>query len=124
RFHVLRVALRPRALHLLIFYYLPVRTAPRSTLFPYTTLFRSRCRSRRTGDRSPTPARSDRRADRRTGQGGTPRTADCRPGDRGQDRKSTRLNSSHDQISYAVFCLKKKTTTLLRIYEIVCLADY
>src|SRR5206468_7661501 len=70
-----------------------IRRPPRSTLFPYTTLFRSggrlslatttprgRCRPRRR--RPPSP----------------------------RDRKSTRLNSSHDQISYAVFCLKKKKT--------------
>src|SRR6478672_12361709 len=79
-----------------LFFFLMIRRPPRSTLFPYTTLFRS--------------------------GGGRLRTAAGRPGvdlvltDRGarpgraprSDRKSTRLNSSHDQISYAVFCLKKK----------------
>src|SRR6266487_6233324 len=64
-----------------------IRRPPRSTLFPYTTLFRS-----------PAAARADARA-------GTP----TRPQPlRGGDRKSTRLNSSHPSISYAVFCLKKK----------------
>src|SRR2546427_2859447 len=84
-----------------------IRRPPRSTLFPYTTLFRSIAMAERTGasgrdvlaamvlgyeiagriDEALTPGR----------------------GERGfQDRKSTRLNSSHSQISYAVFCLKKK----------------
>src|SRR4051812_49810952 len=61
---------------------------PRSTLFPYTTLFRS-------------PAGA------RAGHPGRPAAADRGRGRRG-DRKSTRLNSSHMSISYAVFCLKKK----------------
>src|SRR6266478_1177628 len=70
----------------LFFFFLMIRRPPRSTLFPYTTLFRSRPRGGRT------------RAARRSGS----RPPSCR------DRKSTRLNSSHSQISYAVFCLKKK----------------
>src|SRR4051794_41221409 len=66
-----------------------IRRPPRSTLFPYTTLFRSDA------------ADAGRRDEPR---GRAPRAAD-----RGlQDRKSTRLNSSHPSISYAVFCLKKK----------------
>src|SRR5438045_4271315 len=65
---------------------------PRSTLFPYTTLFRSRAGDRR-GVLSAAPAVV------RAGDGGHAR-----------DRKSTRLNSSHLGISYAVFCLKKKRT--------------
>src|SRR2546429_7381411 len=66
-----------------------IRRPPRSTLFPYTTLFRSR-RPRRS------PASLEPRGVRA-------------PGARGlRDRKSTRLNSSHGYISYAVFCLKKK----------------
>src|SRR6516165_11436623 len=68
----------------LFFFFLMIRRPPRSTLFPYTTLFRSGCRPAR----SPSRCRWCRRQ---------------RP-----DRKSTRLNSSHSQISYAVFCLKKK----------------
>src|SRR5437879_7678700 len=68
------------------------RPPPRSTLFPYTTLFRSR---------------SSVRMSRRH-KGSHPET-DRGPGIR-QDRKSTRLNSSHRCISYAVFCLKKKKT--------------
>src|SRR5260221_2193786 len=74
-----------------------IRRPPRSTLFPYTTLFRSRCEARqhpaRPGDRS----RAGLRLWDRT-----------RPVARSRDRKSTRLNSSHTVISYAVFCLKKK----------------
>src|SRR3982751_4582432 len=72
------------------FFFLMIRRPPRSTLFPYTTLFRSGL-----GLASGT---------------GTPMyVLALRPADQQVDRKSTRLNSSHDQISYAVFCLKKKT---------------
>src|SRR2546430_10413182 len=87
-----------------------IRRPPRSTLFPYTTLFRSRRASigrTRRGGRSAMVA-----------AGGGSRLAllaldhDARGRQRllarGRDRKSTRLNSSHSQISYAVFCLKKK----------------
>src|SRR2546428_1562183 len=75
-----------------------IRRPPRSTLFPYTTLFRSL--NSRPGSR---PWASNRVCLACTSAVGTPR---CRPSR--LDRKSTRLNSSHDQISYAVFCLKKK----------------
>src|SRR3989442_5929773 len=74
---------------LFFFFFLMIRRPPRSTLFPYTTLFRS-LRSGRISQVS------------------------CGPGSSGpifrlrRDRKSTRLNSSHVRISYAVFCLKKK----------------
>src|SRR5437870_13539686 len=71
----------------LFFFFLMIRRPPRSTLFPYTTLFRSGRAHRR---RAPSPRRRRR----------------VRP--RLRDRKSTRLNSSHVAISYAVFCLKKK----------------
>src|SRR4051794_41551578 len=64
-----------------------IRRPPRSTLFPYTTLFRAR------------PARRD---------DGRPRLGRPHRPAPGRDRKSTRLNSSHPSISYAVFCLKKK----------------
>src|SRR3712207_7112392 len=73
-----------------------IRRPPRSTLFPYTTLFRS------AGARGLDGARAD---DRRAEDGG-----DREPQQRHRDRKSTRLNSSHANISYAVFCLKKKKT--------------
>src|SRR5206468_6455418 len=73
-----------------------IRRPPRSTLFPYTTLFRSLPRHQEC-------ARSRRRLLRFT------------PGK--ADRKSTRLNSSHDQISYAVFCLKKKKKKKKQTYQ-------
>src|SRR5205807_8289898 len=69
------------------FFFLMIRRPPRSTLFPYTTLFRSSARSGRDAWGS--------------GSGRRPPAAS-------PDRKSTRLNSSHLVISYAVFCLKKK----------------
>src|SRR6266480_6678289 len=76
-----------RHLFFFFFFFLMIRRPPRSTLFPYTTLFRSRpCRH------WPDPRRAPDRAAT-------------------QDRKSTRLNSSHMSISYAVFCLKKKKNT-------------
>src|SRR5438309_8717824 len=69
-----------------------IRRPPRSTLFPYTTLFRSRCASsKRLSSEPPEVPR-------------TPWFLRSAP----RDRKSTRLNSSHSSISYAVFCLKKK----------------
>src|SRR3712207_7869669 len=82
-----------------------IRRPPRSTLFPYTTLFRSRGRA---------PARAVRRrpgaAPRRLRHRDVPRGLESvrRGGRAHRDRKSTRLNSSHANISYAVFCLKKK----------------
>src|SRR5436853_2205765 len=76
-----------------------IRRPPRSTLFPYTTLFRSS--SCATSSRR-------RRTTRHSGTSGTRTTAACRRARISRDRKSTRLNSSHLGISYAVFCLKKK----------------
>src|SRR2546430_10087241 len=76
------------------FFFLMIRRPPRSTLFPYTTLFRS-LRRRATVDRHVGDARRER-------------TAHAEDLLVDEDRKSTRLNSSHSQISYAVFCLKKK----------------
>src|SRR5436190_4638569 len=76
-----------------------IRRPPRSTLFPYTTLFRS------PGTNSPTVGTSGSTS-RRVGVV----TASARRRAAGRDRKSTRLNSSHTVISYAVFCLKKKNT--------------
>src|SRR5256885_4510460 len=77
------------------FFFLMIRRPPRSTLFPYTTLFRS-VRPGCGWNRFPQRVVQTRRAER----AGPP-----------EDRKSTRLNSSHLVISYAVFCLKKKKTT-------------
>src|SRR5688572_31727798 len=77
-----------------------IRRPPRSTLFPYTTLFRSRRAAPRRVD--PDPRRLRRRRHQR--QRAAAQVLRAAVG----DRKSTRLNSSHSQISYAVFCLKKK----------------
>src|SRR3712207_8597839 len=80
-----------------LFFFLMIRRPPRSTLFPYTTLFRS-------GDAVLEPV-----AGVPQGVLGRLAVGDVQ-GDADQDRKSTRLNSSHANISYAVFCLKKKKT--------------
>src|SRR5689334_24078273 len=80
-----------------------MRRPPRSTLFPYTTLFRSHADAPRAlGDQRPAVGQ----------ERDVPRDLEpCRDGgDAWRDRKSTRLNSSHSSISYAVFCLKKKNT--------------
>src|SRR2546430_17482216 len=85
------------------FFFLMIRRPPRSTLFPYTTLFRSTVTS--TGSpaaASPVRVRCGYEAVANVGY------APIEPDDLLVDRKSTRLNSSHSQISYAVFCLKKK----------------
>src|SRR2546427_5510729 len=84
-----------------------IRRPPRSTLFPYTTLFRSEQLRRHLlhPDRLPRLPRVRRRHLSERG----PRALGAGRRGRGrEDRKSTRLNSSHSQISYAVFCLKKK----------------
>src|SRR2546430_9894567 len=80
-----------------------IRRPPRSTLFPYTTLFRSLTQRERIGDKR---GRAHDLEHAHVGRAGGQGPA----GDVGheKDRKSTRLNSSHSQISYAVFCLKKK----------------
>src|SRR5258708_24121916 len=85
-----------------------IRRPPRSTLFPYTTLFRSvLARVKRSGNRGSAVDLVDDSGARET-----------RFGDM-EDRKSTRLNSSHQIISYAVFCLKKKKNTCVLMW---CLA--
>src|SRR5215510_15902194 len=81
-------------LSFIFFFFLMIRRPPRSTLFPYTTLFRS----------------EDRLLDRPPGERRHAR-------DDPQDRKSTRLNSSHVAISYAVFCLKKKNNTHITTHK-------
>src|SRR3712207_8152475 len=99
-----------------------IRRPPRSTLFPYTTLFRSRVGRARGPDAPgglhavpPDPQRSRRRrrsdAGRvREGVAGAEELSGGLPVHDLADRKSTRLNSSHAHISYAVFCFKKKKT--------------
>src|SRR3712207_8199143 len=100
-----------------------IRRPPRSTLFPYTTLFRSP-----PAPEAPLPAQAaaadlhgvedhrrpgPRQRDRRRGPGHVrDRGGELRRPEEHQDRKSTRLNSSHANISYAVFCLKKKNTNM------------
>src|SRR2546430_9305475 len=98
----------------LSFFFLMIRRPPRSTLFPYTTLFRSRAgagvgarRRRRRAAACESVAREDvpecrAACQRQAGRSRPPARA---------DRKSTRLNSSHSQISYAVFCFKKKKSS-------------
>src|SRR3712207_7012623 len=97
-----------------------IRRPPRSTLFPYTTLFRSRGGADPRREPPPRrgqggPAGRDPREARRAHERGVAERGAAsahRPAHprAGQDRKSTRLNSSHANISYAVFCLKKTTT--------------
>src|SRR3712207_8120557 len=108
---------------LLFFFFLMIRRPPRSTLFPYTTLFRS------ASDRP--PGRTRRGASMRDtfGTKGTLGVAGQSFGlyrlgvlAKTEDRKSTRLNSSHANISYAVFCLKKKKIS--HYYFIHCIYTY
>src|SRR3712207_8373859 len=98
-----------------------IRRPPRSTLFPYTTLFRSQGPKR--GSLGPPAAAPGSPRPQRTGPWTTPKPFEPAPDPQGPaspqqrpplqeaDRKSTRLNSSHANISYAVFCLKKKKNT-------------
>src|SRR2546430_9257041 len=87
----------PNLREIMIFFFLMIRRPPRSTLFPYTTLFRSSLTKQFTAA-----------AVLLLEERGKLRTDDSVA----KDRKSTRLNSSHSQISYAVFCLKKKKNEL------------
>src|SRR5256885_5435825 len=103
------------------FFFLMIRRPPRSTLFPYTTLFRSymveHAKARLEQGR---PVETVEYVDPTTPVVTAPRDSNKSPdrllseeqGMLGQDRKSTRLNSSHLVISYAVFCLKKKSLPL------------
>src|SRR5258708_21177095 len=97
----------------IVFFFLMIRRPPRSTLFPYTTLFRSSATSEDTNWRHKMLPRSHPRGG--TSSSSSPAShspssasSSCPFGPRCRDRKSTRLNSSHQIISYAVFCLKKK----------------
>src|SRR5205085_8566434 len=104
-----------------LFFFISPHPPPRSTLFPYTTLFRSQppgaahrgaadhpARLRRGGDRLPDALGDDRSAALVHRHGALERQGGAARVISEGDRKSTRLNSSHSQISYAVFCLKKK----------------
>src|SRR3712207_8653515 len=86
-----------------------IRRPPRSTLFPYTTLFRSRRELRGPPGREPRRYRRQRVGQVDAAE--DPLGRDVPDGRHVRDRKSTRLNSSHANISYAVFCLKKKKET-------------
>src|SRR3712207_8719021 len=96
-----------------MFFFLMIRRPPRSTLFPYTTLFRSRADEQgRHEDALSAEAQehSGGGPALEAGRRESPRLRISRPMRASEaDRKSTRLNSSHANISYAVFCLKKKT---------------
>src|SRR5258705_10920149 len=112
RFDILNLYQYHRGLFLLCFFFLMIRRPPRSTLFPYTTLFRSvpgeaqadlhrRVELSGPGESSPAP--------RSAGRAMIPQA----------DRKSTRLNSSHLSISYAVFFLQKKK--IRKLSNILCI---
>src|SRR2546430_12621770 len=90
-----------------------IRRPPRSTLFPYTTLFRSDDMLVFAGRTAPFHHHTDgvRRTDRRMRNIWRNKECLSLTHEMVEDRKSTRLNSSHSQISYAVFCLKKKNRT-------------
>src|SRR2546430_11699654 len=99
----------------IFFFFLMIRRPPRSTLFPYTTLFRSQvlhpAPERHARQRTQSaPGRHLLGAHQFDGVLMEPLSLDL-----GGDRKSTRLNSSHSQISYAVFCLKKKNPLTIYI---------
>src|SRR3989442_71475 len=108
--------------HLLVFFFLMIRRPPRSTLFPYTTLFRSHpCRASSTPVSTPVVTYTSVRVCAASASSSSllsspPRRCSYQamstltPSMSTRDRKSTRLNSSHVRISYAVFCLQKKKT--------------
>src|SRR5256885_12996469 len=88
------------------FFFLMIRRPPRSTLFPYTTLFRSVSKDHSGGVIPESSLDHFARINARLGQSSLEKLF-------GSDRKSTRLNSSHLVISYAVFCLKKKAPSIV-----------
>src|SRR3712207_7611890 len=100
---------------MLLFFFLRIRRPPRSTLFPYTTLFRSPGQfTAESGESLGYPSLGVIKLFYESGTlvatgASRPDLPDSFVRDGRTDRKSTRLNSSHDNISYAVFCLKKKT---------------
>src|SRR2546426_9060302 len=93
-----------------------IRRPPRSTLFPYTTLFRSASSSASHSSSSGSSSGRQRRA--RSPQRSSPSSLPC------ADRKSTRLNSSHLVISYAVFCLKKKKKATTQHHGVARLLNF
>src|SRR3712207_7665999 len=102
--------LRQRYTLCVFFFFLMIRRPPRSTLFPYTTLFRSWLSEKGGCGAGPQPDLLPRTRSSRTARMmKIPTKVPCQLAS--TDRKSTRLNSSHANISYAVFCLKKKKKT-------------
>src|SRR3712207_6972774 len=101
--------------HMFFFFFLMIRRPPRSTLFPYTTLFRSAAHDRDLVAHVLVGELGD--VERGHGNAATEQKANQI--DPEKDRKSTRLNSSHANISYAVFCLKKKKKKTIIVYKIV-----
>src|SRR2546430_17178738 len=100
------ISIEPISTHsYLLFFFLMIRRPPRSTLFPYTTLFRSKFRLKTIGPKQTLSQMIAEGEIDALHTARAPSTFATRPD---ADRKSTRLNSSHSQISYAVFCLKKK----------------
>src|SRR2546430_7462847 len=94
---------------MLFFFFLMIRRPPRSTLFPYTTLFRSTSTAASTTTAAPSSTTTA--ATTTTQPSSVPQVVQATEKEfKIIDRKSTRLNSSHSQISYAVFCLKQKNT--------------
>src|SRR3712207_8954783 len=105
-------------MHSYSFFFLMIRRPPRSTLFPYTTLFRSPRRAVPVGEvgrelAEVVPRWTEMVVDDVEQHPEAPAVAGV------QDRKSTRLNSSHANISYAVFCLKKKKTLSLSLFKYI-----
>src|SRR5438270_6428661 len=97
------IVLEHISMYVFIFFFLLIRLPPRSTLFPYTTLFRSSMTKMLRGN-PPHTCVAARNPNATSSDATTAATTLAAS----RDRKSTRLNSSHSQISYAVFCLKKK----------------
>src|SRR3712207_6934154 len=94
-----------------------IRRPPRSTLFPYTTLFRSKGRGGEAGQAVEDAGEQRNEADQQQVREGDPGQEGRQRQLLARDRKSTRLNSSHANISYAVFCLKKKNKKKLNSYH-------
>src|SRR3712207_8538215 len=109
---------------MMFFFFLMIRRPPRSTLFPYTTLFRSKVSLSNPTTKKVTVEAGTPLEDKITGtKYAIAKTVEVPAGKDGApgfgeaevtDRKSTRLNSSHANISYAVFCLKKKKINVIR----------
>src|SRR2546429_6777171 len=94
----------------MFFFFLMIRRPPRSTLFPYTTLFRSASPPQQSRESAPyLPSAPRLRWPLEVAPGFHTQSSPVLRASPNRDRKSTRLNSSHGYISYAVFCLKKKT---------------